>query len=418
MANRFIGLPNGVAWRIEYNWTEESGFTFTDVYRGPKAVLQEIFDSSNACGFSDASFTEYSEGDAIWELKLTYVGHPNQIGQAVRPQVEELTTHWLIQSRIANAPLWRHPQYEPLLHCKVTLGRAIWRYEPDPDDEEGRYRWRPAGTDAPNAPTYVSSEQFPYSGVLQTAINSWRQARQTQLTTFFSEVVLNRPTAAANEIRRSIKAVPNVVDLTQEFDVNRHLSASEQITFEQEGLLPDPTVADVEYRYRLLPVSAHDAKGELLTNPITNKPFTQDELIALAQRFANEMLARRETYEWDRGTIVNDRVIGSRGGLGIQFGGIRQVWSSAQVAYVIREQLRIRRAAQTVSPVRCRDLDGVLEDMATNLPRAFPDTRWVRRIPDMRQSGRGKIEVRDEWEEKKQWEIDPEIYPNYTGRSA
>ena len=422
MANKFIGLSGGVARRTSYNWSDSVGFSFTDEYIGPRPALQEIFDGAGACGFTDATFEEYSEGDAIWILKLTYLGHPNQQDQLVRLQVEELDTKWLVQSRIANSPLWRHPKYEPLLHCKVAFGRRRWelRLDVNVEDASATIEWRPAVDNVDNVPSFTSSERYPYSGVLQQAIDGWRSARNSQLTEIFSEIILNRPEAAVSIIQRSLDSEANVVDLTKEFNVREHLVSRAPVRYTDGGdvILPDPNVPNQQYLYSVVPVSSTNPETGLPNiNPETKKPFTENELADLAQKFANELLARRETYEWDRGTIVNDRVIGSRGGLGVFYGGIRQAWTTAQIRWLIQFQLNQRRNALRNSPTRCRDLDGVLLDIKTGLGNAFPSSLWIRKIPEMRQSGRGKIEVRDEWDEKLPWEIDPEIYPRFGGPS-
>ena len=390
----YRGSATGIQRRVEVNYDETRGFSFIDEYIGPRPTIEDRIQEAERCGFASATVEEMSPGSGLWRARLTYIGREDRRDAVVRPLIEEQTSHWLLQSRYERLPLWRHPYYEPLTECSVSLGRAVWEIENEGEDNE---TWTPVDLPPPDR-TIETNEQFPYAEMVRLAVNAWKSGISGQLGQLFSNVMLQVP--AINEIIIAGN-IPNRVNLTEQFDIAKHL-----VTQIRETTTDDVTQ---RYRYQLLPVSSTSARN-----------LTANRLQILAQNFAEELLANRDTAEWDRGTIANDRVVATTAGLNLNLKGVNQIWTSPQIAAVITAQRERRALERQRSPIVCRDIDGTMEDIKFELDNSKRNSIWLRRRPHVRQTGRGRLEVRDEWEEKRRWEFNRNLFPDYlspTGRA-
>ena len=57
-----------------------------------------------------------------------------------------------------------------------------------------------------------------------------------------------------------------------------------------------------------------------------------------------------------------------------------------------------------------------MEDIIFRLQKGkYNDYKWVRRESHIRQAGRGRLEIRDEWESRYPWEINEKVFSDHEG---
>lgn len=439
----YYGPEDGIERRIEERWNENTGFQVVDEFFGARPKLENVRDEAIRCGFTDATLSQISPGSALWTLKLNYRGRGSPFSQLFQPQIEEQSTHWLIQGRYEKLPLWRHPIYSPLISCEVQVGPRIaeeiskkipgtsYRYTRPPGDEEDILIVTPPvqpmvraseGVDLGDLENpvelnsyYISANdrvvgisgsipfetdiRFPYSRILQIAAQAWRQAIEAQLGNAISQIFTNLRDVAGARLALQIDGTPARVNLTEQFDVRKHLVTHTSV--------PNPE-GRINYDYfSLLPHRTFSA--------IDGGEWTQDRLIVMAQAFADRILARVDTYDYSRQTIVNERIVSIRSGMNASYQGVNELWSASQIAQLIRLQMEYRRRefALEGSPSQCTQRDETMEQMIFLLEGPLSRRLFLKRPPTTRTSGRGNLEVRQEWEERFTWEVDPRINPSF-----
>ena len=377
---------------VSLTFSEQSGGAFTDEYLGPKDELERLAQQRGLCGYSNLDLEETSPGGGLWRLRLRYIGSPSRKDAIVRPEIEEMTSHWLIQTRYDSLKLWRHPAYEPLTQCIVELGKSVWRGATNAD---GDFELEFLGTSGDAPPRILrTNERFPYADIIRLAVNAWKSGKEGQLSRVFNNILLQIPNAE-NQIIISGE-ISTTMNLREEFDIRKHV-------------VTELNVRDVDTQapvfYSLLPLLSPKAPA-----------LDQNELIALAQDYADELLAGRDTAEQSRPLIVNNRVVGAESGIGTETPGVNMVWTSSQIQNAIRRQLEEREARRIGTLFACREPDATFQDIITRLSGArYKNQKWVRRETDIRQGGRGRLEIKDEWEGRFAWEINEKVFPDYEG---
>ena len=431
----YYGEESGVERRIEERWNENTGFEITEEFFASKPTLERVRDEAVRCGYTDATLSQVSPGSAIWTLSLKYKGRDAPFSRLFQPQIEEQSTHWLIQGRYEKLPLWRSPIYSPLITCQVEIGNRqveeitkhlpprSWAYQ-TASGETGIRVTPPEqpqveGTDPDQNYTFYISKndpisgvtgtrpvftdiRFPYSRILQISAQTWRQAIEGQITNTTRDIMVNLRDAAAARAALQLDGTPRRINLTEQFDVRKHL-----VTHVQQDIV-GPSPANSYDVFSLLPFRTFsDVEGGY---------WTQEQLIDMAQDFANSILARIDTYDYSRQTIVNERIVSIRSGMNASYQGVNKLWSAHQIAQLIRLQLEYRRRAFALegSPSQCTERDKTMEQVIFLLEGDLSKRLFLKRPPTTRTSGRGNLQVRQEWEERFTWEVDRRINKDFT----
>ena len=389
----FYGPEGGVERPVSQRWNENTGFEFSNQHIGTYPDMLRQFYSARRCGFVDATLTPIDPGNVIWSLELNYIGRTNPESRLFRPQIEQQTSYWFIRSRQQRLPLWRHPVYEPLLNCEIEVGRQLW--EPNLSDPGGTaseiISW--VGRDGPPPPINLSitaNENYPYLKMVEQAALGWRGSLRSQMDAAFDEILLQFPSVTGE---LSISGAVGFPNLTEQFDITRHMVC--QVSRNGSGfqLLPKYSAADP-----------------------SNKIWSRSYLIRLAQNYANEFLAGRTTYPYNRFVVQNDRVVSSRGGMGLSSGPYNMIWSSSKLIELIQAQAlqRQRDRIRGFTPLACQEVDRTFQEIIYLL-RGQPNTFWLKHAPNTRLAGRGRIEVSESWEAMLRWELSSVTTPLYDG---
>lgn len=428
------------------DWSETTGFQTTIELTGPLPVLEERRDDALRCGYTEASLSQSSPGSALWVLRLSYVGRNPPESLLFQPEPEEQSTHWTFRPNYENLDLWRHPTYAPLIECEIEVGRRTFK-QVDDDlnelaslgiirvnadgtvlpvdeaditenirnrigayDENGQWVWLeaspalifesenssfvgPPSPDSMPPRSIITDLRFPYSGLIQTAALAWRRALESRIQSNLDNIMRNLPSIAEERIKLQTTNVESFVNLTKKFDIREHLATR--------------IIGGGYHAYSLIPKRTFsDPKGET---------WTQERLISLAQNFADEILARRDRYPYDRQTIMNERVVSVRSGMNANYVGVNEIWVSSQIARVIQHQIEQREALLDDRPGECQDRHATMEEMIRILENQLFERVWLKRAPRTRITGRGRLEITQEWEERLPWEINERINPYYTG---
>ena len=386
------------------SWSSNSGLSTTIEHVGTYQRLVAISTSARSCGYRQASLERVGDGKKIWRLRLTYVGRNPETISGGKAQIELHTSHWLTNNRLETLPLWKHPKYEPLLFCEVYIRAKRWQLvrptDPNIDLSDAvEVRYTPVNITTPTGLSYPGTIRFdatyPYTSVLQMGAEAWRSTIRSQLDRNFETLLLNRP-LATGELQIQSDQI-GFVNLTDNFNVEKHLVCR---------LPQTPGSEDLDY-YNLLP-----QKSTLAPN------MTPTQLASLAQDFANNILARRDTQQWNRMVVSNDKVVSEEGGTFEDFKGADQVWSSTQIANEITRQIQIRdlNRRRSGSPIVCLNPDyGWGKIVNVVLSPSLINRYWIKRYPTIKQVGQGRIQIHIEWESKLFPEIHPSINSIYRG---
>lgn len=423
------------------DWTETTGFQTTIEITGPLPVLEQKRDDAVRCGYTESSLSQTSPGSAMWVLRLTFIGKNAPESVLFQPEPEEQSTHWTFRPNYENLDLWRHPTYAPLIACEIRFGKRVFKQtdenynnlaqlgilvrSEDGDtelpineatidettrenigfyDSNGIWNWvnltplvyEGVNEDEFPEDTYASfktSLKFPYSGLIQSSALSWRRNLERRIQESVDHIMRNLPEVAQERIKLQTSGVQSFINLTQEFDIRKHLATK----------LP----SGVYHAYSVVPVRT-------LSDP-DNKIWSQEGLLDLAQSFADEILARREKYPYDRQTIVNERVVSIRSGMNANYVGVNEIWTSDHIARTIEHQIEQREALLEDRPSECQDRHKTMEEMINILHGKLQNRLWLKKAPRSRTSSRGRLEITQEWEERLPWEINGRINPPYVG---
>lgn len=392
----FYGPAGGIERPVSQRWNENTGFEFSNQHIGTYPDMLRQFYSARRCGFADATLTPIDPGNVIWSLELNYIGRTSPESRLFRPQIEQQTSYWFIRSRQQRLPLWRHPVYEPLLRCSIVVGSKVYEVvlrEGADLEDENPFVVRRVSEPGPGGSLVIeSNESYPYLKMVEQAALGWRGALRSQLDTAFDEILLQFPAVAGELAASGTVGFPN---LTEQFDIEKHMVC--RVEGDRGG-------------FQLLPKhSAYDPQ---------NKIWSEDYLIRLAQSYADEFLAGRTTYPYNRFVIQNDRVVSSRGGMGLTNGAPNMVWRSGKLVDLIQAQMeqRQRDRIRGFTPLACQEVDRTMQEIIFLLRTPlYANTYWLKHAPNTRTAGRGRIEVSESWEAMLRWELNSVTTPLYVG---
>ena len=398
-----------IARDVEENYSESDGVTTTFEYVDLKPRLLALYNDARFCGFIRATLRPLKPGDVNYVLRLTYAGRNIAEARNFTPQPEQQTSHWGVSASYADLDLWRHPKFEPLIECQIGFGDLVLEKVnpaiPDPEI----VAWSFAGP-WPNLPgtiaaatvaakNYVknfeasltTNERYPYSRMVQTAAETWRGAIQEQMQTNFRNILLRKPVEGVLQAVRDEDG-DRFVNLTEQFNVLRHM-----VSQKEEG---GSAFAIIPWRSRLDP---------------SGRVWPPERLIAMANFFAEEILAGRNTFPYDFQRIINTRIVGARHGLGLDHLGVNEVWTSAYVAEAIRVQLEQRRIERRSTPLSCLKDDYTFLNIIQLLNGPLRNRLWLKQAPSTEIVARGRIEVTTEFIERLPWQLNSFVNPLYRG---